>query len=169
MPKRDLVASLEVPFHKGSLKVAEGLVFWPAPGRSSSIFSARSTKDGPRLLRALARLRPRRPCSRHGARLLGHHLAPLEVADDPLDQRHEDGYSRPVRGPKRVRENCRAPSGMAGPAKPTPAAASLALPRRYAVALLPTICSMSLPCPSISTPYLKVQFRRRHYTQRGVN
>ena len=30
MPKRDLVASLEVPFHKGSLKVSEGLVFWPA-------------------------------------------------------------------------------------------------------------------------------------------
>ena len=87
-------------------------MFWPAPGRSSSIFSARSTKDGPRLLRALARLRPRRPCSRHGARLSEHHLAPPEVADDPLDQRHEDGFSRPVRGPKRVRENCRAPSGM---------------------------------------------------------
>ena len=28
--KRDLVAALEVPFHKGSLKVAEGLVLWPA-------------------------------------------------------------------------------------------------------------------------------------------
>jgi hypothetical protein len=30
VPKRDLVAALEVPFHKGSLKVAEGLVLWPA-------------------------------------------------------------------------------------------------------------------------------------------
>jgi hypothetical protein len=30
VPKRDLVASLEVPFHKGSLKVAEGLQLWPA-------------------------------------------------------------------------------------------------------------------------------------------
>jgi hypothetical protein len=30
VPKRDLVAALEVPFHKGSLKVAEGLTLWPA-------------------------------------------------------------------------------------------------------------------------------------------
>jgi hypothetical protein len=30
VPKRDLVAALEVPFHKGSLKVAEGLALWPA-------------------------------------------------------------------------------------------------------------------------------------------
>jgi hypothetical protein len=30
VPKRDLVAALEVPFHKGSLKVAEGLELWPA-------------------------------------------------------------------------------------------------------------------------------------------
>ncbi|PLS87020.1 MAG: hypothetical protein CYG60_04155 [Actinobacteria bacterium] len=30
VPKRDLVASLEVPFHTGTLKVAEGLDLWPA-------------------------------------------------------------------------------------------------------------------------------------------
>jgi hypothetical protein len=30
VPKRDLVVALEVPFHKGSLKVAEGLALWPA-------------------------------------------------------------------------------------------------------------------------------------------
>ncbi len=30
IPKRDLVAALEVPFHTGSLKVAEGLDLWPA-------------------------------------------------------------------------------------------------------------------------------------------
>ena len=30
VPKRDLVAALEVPFHTGALKVAEGLVLWPA-------------------------------------------------------------------------------------------------------------------------------------------
>ena len=30
VPKRDLVAALEVPFHKGTLKVAEGLQLWPA-------------------------------------------------------------------------------------------------------------------------------------------
>jgi hypothetical protein len=29
VPKRDLVASLEVPFHSGVLKVAEGLTLWP--------------------------------------------------------------------------------------------------------------------------------------------
>jgi hypothetical protein len=29
VPKRDLVAALEVPFHTGTLKVAEGLVLWP--------------------------------------------------------------------------------------------------------------------------------------------
>src|SRR5215212_11753352 len=29
-PKRDLVAALEVPFHAGTLKVAEGLQLWPA-------------------------------------------------------------------------------------------------------------------------------------------
>jgi hypothetical protein len=28
VPKQDLVAALEVPFHKGSLKVAEGLYLW---------------------------------------------------------------------------------------------------------------------------------------------
>ncbi len=30
VPKRDLVAALEVPFHTGILKVAEGLALWPA-------------------------------------------------------------------------------------------------------------------------------------------
>ena len=30
VPKRDLVAALEVPFHTGELKVAEGLELWPA-------------------------------------------------------------------------------------------------------------------------------------------
>jgi hypothetical protein len=30
VPKRDLVAALEVPFHTGELKVAEGLILWPA-------------------------------------------------------------------------------------------------------------------------------------------
>ncbi len=30
VPKRDLVAALEVPFHAGALKVAEGLELWPA-------------------------------------------------------------------------------------------------------------------------------------------
>ncbi len=30
VPKRDLVAALEVPFHTGELKVAEGLTLWPA-------------------------------------------------------------------------------------------------------------------------------------------
>ena len=30
VPKRDLVAALEVPFHAGTLKVAEGLQLWPA-------------------------------------------------------------------------------------------------------------------------------------------
>ncbi len=30
VPKRDLVAALEVPFHTGTLKVAEGLELWPA-------------------------------------------------------------------------------------------------------------------------------------------
>jgi hypothetical protein len=30
VPKRDLVAALEVPFHSGDLKVAEGLADWPA-------------------------------------------------------------------------------------------------------------------------------------------
>jgi hypothetical protein len=29
VPKRDLVASLEVPFHRGRLKVAKGLQLWP--------------------------------------------------------------------------------------------------------------------------------------------
>jgi hypothetical protein len=29
VPKRDLVAALEVPFHTGELKVAEGLKLWP--------------------------------------------------------------------------------------------------------------------------------------------
>jgi hypothetical protein len=29
VPKRDLVAALEVPFHSGGLKVAEGLELWP--------------------------------------------------------------------------------------------------------------------------------------------
>ncbi len=29
VPKRDLVAALEVPFHTGALKVAEGLELWP--------------------------------------------------------------------------------------------------------------------------------------------
>jgi hypothetical protein len=29
VPKRDLVAALEVPFHTGALKVAEGLTLWP--------------------------------------------------------------------------------------------------------------------------------------------
>ena len=29
VPKRDLVAALEVPFHTGVLKVAEGLTLWP--------------------------------------------------------------------------------------------------------------------------------------------
>jgi hypothetical protein len=29
VPKRDLVAALEVPFHTGELKVAEGLTLWP--------------------------------------------------------------------------------------------------------------------------------------------
>jgi hypothetical protein len=29
VPKRDLVAALEVPFHNGTLKVAEGLPLWP--------------------------------------------------------------------------------------------------------------------------------------------
>lgn len=29
VPKRDLVAALEVPFHTGTLKVAEGLDLWP--------------------------------------------------------------------------------------------------------------------------------------------
>ena len=28
MPKRDLVSALEVPFHTGKLKVAEGLELW---------------------------------------------------------------------------------------------------------------------------------------------
>jgi len=30
VPKRDLVSALEVPFHTGTLKVAEGLELWPA-------------------------------------------------------------------------------------------------------------------------------------------
>jgi hypothetical protein len=30
VPKMDLVAALEVPFHKGTLKVAKGLELWPA-------------------------------------------------------------------------------------------------------------------------------------------
>ena len=30
VPKRDLVAALEVPFHTGELRVAEGLELWPA-------------------------------------------------------------------------------------------------------------------------------------------
>jgi hypothetical protein len=30
VPKIDLVAALEVPFHKGTLQVAEGLTLWPA-------------------------------------------------------------------------------------------------------------------------------------------
>ena len=30
VPKRDLVAALEVPFNKGTLKIAEGLALWPA-------------------------------------------------------------------------------------------------------------------------------------------
>ncbi len=30
VPKRDLVGALEVPFHTGTLKVAEGLELWPA-------------------------------------------------------------------------------------------------------------------------------------------
>jgi hypothetical protein len=30
VPKRDLVAALEVPFHTGELKVPEGLTLWPA-------------------------------------------------------------------------------------------------------------------------------------------
>jgi hypothetical protein len=29
VPKRDIVGALEVPFHNGTLKVAEGLVLWP--------------------------------------------------------------------------------------------------------------------------------------------
>jgi hypothetical protein len=29
VPKQDLVSALEVPFHKGTLKVAEGLALWP--------------------------------------------------------------------------------------------------------------------------------------------
>lgn len=29
VPKRDLVGALEVPFHTGTLKVAEGLMLWP--------------------------------------------------------------------------------------------------------------------------------------------
>jgi hypothetical protein len=29
VPKRDLVASLEVPFHSGRLKIAQGLTLWP--------------------------------------------------------------------------------------------------------------------------------------------
>ena len=29
VPKRDLVAALQVPFHSGNLKVAEGLHLWP--------------------------------------------------------------------------------------------------------------------------------------------
>jgi hypothetical protein len=30
VPKRDLVAALEIPFHTGELKVAKGLTLWPA-------------------------------------------------------------------------------------------------------------------------------------------
>ena len=30
VPKRDLVSALEVPFHTGRLKIAEGLELWPA-------------------------------------------------------------------------------------------------------------------------------------------
>ena len=30
VPKRDLVGALEVPFHTGKLKIAEGMVLWPA-------------------------------------------------------------------------------------------------------------------------------------------
>ncbi len=30
MPKRDLVGALEVPFHTGNLKIAEGMELWPA-------------------------------------------------------------------------------------------------------------------------------------------
>jgi hypothetical protein len=30
VPKRDLVAALEVPFHTGQLKMAEGVTLWPA-------------------------------------------------------------------------------------------------------------------------------------------
>jgi hypothetical protein len=30
VPKKDLVAALEVPFDKGTLKIAEGLELWPA-------------------------------------------------------------------------------------------------------------------------------------------
>jgi hypothetical protein len=30
VPKRDLVGALEVPFHTGRLKIAEGMVLWPA-------------------------------------------------------------------------------------------------------------------------------------------
>jgi hypothetical protein len=29
VPKQDLVSALEVPFHKGTLKVAKGLTGWP--------------------------------------------------------------------------------------------------------------------------------------------
>ena len=30
VPKKDLVAALEVPFDKGTLKIAQGLELWPA-------------------------------------------------------------------------------------------------------------------------------------------
>jgi hypothetical protein len=108
VPKRDLVASLEVPFHKGSLKVAEGLVFWPALREELFNFQ-----------RKINQRRPTTPASTGATPTtttlfsprrspVGTSPGPPEVADDPLDQRHEDGYSRLVRGPKRVRENCRA-------------------------------------------------------------
>jgi hypothetical protein len=178
VPKRDLVASLELPFHKGSLKVAEGLVFWPALREElfNSIFGARSTEDGPRLLRALARLRPRRPRSRHGALLSGHHPAPPEVADDSLDQRHEDGFSRPVRGPKRVRENCRAPSGMGKSSEANTcsgfASPATTLRRSFTINAMLYVTTLSLdlhPLLEGAVPTATLYPKRRELNNRRIN
>jgi hypothetical protein len=40
VPKKDLIAALEVPFDTGTLKIAEGLELWPCCERSCRTFAA---------------------------------------------------------------------------------------------------------------------------------
>jgi hypothetical protein len=44
IPKQDLVSALEVPFHKGTLKVAKGLKGWPKLRENCSTSGASRTR-----------------------------------------------------------------------------------------------------------------------------
>jgi hypothetical protein len=81
VPKRNLVAALEVPFHTGELKVAEGLTLWPVLREELLNFRRKvKPEDRSRFLRALERNRSRRPRSRYGACLLAGDTAAQRLA-----------------------------------------------------------------------------------------